>query len=401
MAEFGLTPTGFNRKTLEEIRTDIENRQLTDIDPAFDVSADSLEGQLNGIFSSHLSEIWEILESANNSFNPQNAKDAQLDNVLELRGTPRQAPTKSVLPDCQVELDPGKLLAAGAVARVIGKPTQRFVSVVDVENTTGNPSFFAVDFEAETEGEIPVNISTIEIAEPQTGWLSVDNPNTTQVGRNKEVDSDYKSRSDVALRAIGGSTPDAIRGDVLEVEGVQTVTVLFNDDDIPDSNGVPGHAIEVVLFDGIGLDAEDDEIAQAIWDSKAAGIKAFGSSSGNAVDVEGVIHSMNFTRPTQRPVEMTVVLTHLSVGYAGDDAVKQALADYGNNLGASFDVIREQFEGVLFDSDAALGVWDKTSYTHNFVGGSPTTSNLLIAVRQISTYSVLNISVSSSVTVDT
>ncbi len=53
-----------------------------------------------------------------------------------------------------------------------------------------------------------------------------------------------------ALQGLGNATPDAIRGDLLIVEGVLSVTVFENDTDITNAAGLPPHSLEGVVLQG-------------------------------------------------------------------------------------------------------------------------------------------------------
>ena len=72
---------------------------------------------------------------------------------------------------------------------------------------------------------------------------------------------------------------------------------------------MPPHFIHAIVFDGEGADAENNEIAQAIWDSKAAGIGTTGSTGGVAEDADGVTHAVRFSRPDQVPVYIAATVT--------------------------------------------------------------------------------------------
>ena len=56
----GVDATGFVPKTQEEIEDDIVSRQKANIDTNLDTTADSLVGQVNGIISEQIAQVWEV-----------------------------------------------------------------------------------------------------------------------------------------------------------------------------------------------------------------------------------------------------------------------------------------------------------------------------------------------------
>src|SRR5688572_16080023 len=93
----GLTSTGFERKTIEDIKAEIEDEERLNISPTINTSSASVIGQINGIISSKLAELWELAEEVYNSQYPDSANGAALDNVAAITGTVRQEATKSTV----------------------------------------------------------------------------------------------------------------------------------------------------------------------------------------------------------------------------------------------------------------------------------------------------------------
>ena len=104
----------------------------------------------------------------------------------------------------------------------------------------------------------------------------------------------------------------------------------MNETDAPDSLGIPAHSIAVVVRGG-GSNA----VAQAIYDKKAPGIGAWGSTSGVATDVEGREHLIPFTRYADKLVMIHLYIRVMESGNRDRirDAVTAAVAEYIGNLG--------------------------------------------------------------------
>ena len=102
------------------------------------------------------------------------------------------------------------------------------------------------------------------------------------------------------------------------------VSLVENQEPEPDSSGIPGHSIAVFIPDTYS-EIADDDIAQAIWNCKPAGIKAYGTESGTAVDAARITHTVNFFRVTGGdPFYMKVTVTEYRE--------EQLPRDYANQL---------------------------------------------------------------------
>ena len=102
------------------------------------------------------------------------------------------------------------------------------------------------------------------------------------------------------------------------------VSLVENPEPEPDSSGIPGHNIAVFIPDTYS-EIADDDIAQAIWNCKPAGIKAYGDKSGTAVDAARITHTVNFFRVTGGdPFYMRLTVTEYRE--------EQLPRDYANQL---------------------------------------------------------------------
>lgn len=102
------------------------------------------------------------------------------------------------------------------------------------------------------------------------------------------------------------------------------VSLVENPEPEPDSSGIPGHNIAVFIPDTYS-EIADDDIAQAIWNCKPAGINAYGDKSGTAVDAARITHTVNFFRVTGGdPFYMRLTVTEYRE--------EQLPRDYANQL---------------------------------------------------------------------
>ncbi len=137
------------------------------------------------------------------------------------------------------------------------------------------------------------------------GITNVSNPAAFEGGRARETDEDYRDRYYKSVDYAGGVNADAIRGEILQnVEGVYAVIVYENDTDEEDSDGLPAHSIEAVVYGGL-----DGDIAKQIFRRKAAGIQTHGGKSVSVLSDSGATYTIKFSRPTL--VDVWVKITDL------------------------------------------------------------------------------------------
>lgn len=304
---YGVVATGFNRKTVAEILADIKARQLATISSSLDLSTVTPWGQNNGIFADELGAAWEALEVCYHAFDPDQAEDFLLTSLSKLTGTDRRAASYSGV-TLLCDLDASVQLISGThFAAVDGNPESLWTPAEDYTAATGGTQ--DVRFRSENTGAISANESTITVIHTSVaGWHSVTNTEDADEGRESDTDATLRQRREEQLTAVGSATVNAIESDILEVDAVSSVTVVENDSDAT-VDGVPPHFIHAIVFDGEGIDADNDDIAQAIWDSKPAGIGTTGSTGGVAEDEDGVTHAVLFSRPDQVPVYIAATVT--------------------------------------------------------------------------------------------
>lgn len=323
MTTYGLTSTGFVEKDADTILTELADAQRADIDPALDTSAESLIGQLNGIFGAKLRELWELAGSVARARDPRNATFDTLDGVCALNAITRKAATRSTVL-LTVSLTAGTTLPAGSVAHVSGAPSNRWRTLLSITNSTGSTQSYGVGAESEATGPVTVAPSTITvIATPRTGWLSVTNGSLVTLGRAVEGDPELRRRRLDELQGIGSSPVGAIRAALSKVAGVTGVVVFHNPTDLVDADGLPPHSVEAMVTGGVAAD-----VAAALWAAHAAGIRTHGSIPITLTDDNGQSRVVRFTAPSERAIYVKAIVTR-GPGYAGEAAVKAAVIALG------------------------------------------------------------------------
>ncbi len=196
-----------------------------------------------------------------------------------------------------------------------------------------------IEVRSRETGPIPAKSHTLNrIVTPIAGLTEVDNLVDVTLGEDAETDAALRVRRDLSLQGLGNATIEAIRGDLLAVDGVSSVFVFQNPLDITVGIRTP-HSVEAVVNGGANQDIFDE-----LFDSKAAGIETVGLVTGSHVDSQGVTHSVSFSRPVLQDVWINLDLqTNIDYPTNGDDLVRQALLDAGATLNVGDDVIPTPF----------------------------------------------------------
>lgn len=380
----GLTTTGFVVKTAAEVLAEIGDAQRASsaLGPDWDTSAESPTGQLNGSVATRFGSLWELAKLVYDSRDPRAARFAALDSVSALTGTEREAAQKGTV-TLTLSVAAGRTIPAGSVAHVVGAPTNRWATKAAAVNSTGSTASVSVAAEAEIAGAVTSNGSSYAanagtitaIATPVTGWLSVTNAADAVTGTAAETDPVLRARRDDELYAQG-SAFDAVREALRAVDGVVVVTVDENDtdEDLRYRGGLPPHSLEAIVQGGT-----DAAVAAALWSRRAFGIRSYGTSSATVVDDGGATRTLYFTRPTAVDAYAEVVVEVDAATYAGDTALKAAVAAVTTGQLAGAPIRRSD---IIAAARAVAGVTDCTRVRLGRASSSLFEANLLASTRE-------------------
>ena len=212
---------------------------------------------------------------------------------------------------------------------------------------------------AESTGSaIRASARTLTVIEsPITGLDSGFNVTEASLGDDVETDTEFRIRRDNALGTNAAGTQPAIRTAVLELDDIDAVFVVENDSDVTVA-GRPAHSFETIVEQSDGGTDQDDEIAEAIFESKPAGIQAFGNDvTKNVADSQGFLHVIEFSRPVSVPIYLEVDLeTDSDFPPTGSALAAAALLAFGDELGIGKDVIIRP--ELISSLDAIPGITD-------------------------------------------
>jgi len=385
---YGVTLTGFVRKTLEVIQSEVIASLKSTISSALDTEAGTPLGQQIGIFCSQASQLWEVAEAVYNSMYPDSASGFSLRAVGSITGTVADAPQPSTVL-ANVNVDPGTYAIGTLIAHAVGDPTARFANTVEVTNVGILPATVnGVAFASEETGPVRANAGTLTvIAETVVGWNSITNPLDAALGTTAETDTAFRIKREEELTADGGSTEDSVRADLLKVTAVLSAQVLINDTDSTDINGLPPHSIEAVVLGG-----SDADVAMGLWLTKPVGIQTVGTTTVSITDSQGNAQDVSFSRPDEYVMLLNLDLLVDADTYIGDNALKVLLTDWVDTFRTGRDFVLFQVAGQVME---ASGVEDITSLE---IGSStpvvaPVGSNYVIPVRGLATLQTSDITI--------
>ena len=390
---YGVGATGFTYPDLDVIVADIGASLAASLGAGINLVAPSVFSQIVGIMADREFPLWQAAAAVYASQYPSTAADQSLDNVCSITGIVRLQPTKGTV-TLTVNLNAGVTLPAGKIASA-GANGAKWVTTASATNSGGAAADVTVAAEAANAGVVPGLAGTIvTIVTSYSGWNSVTNVSDAAVGRALETDADLRLRRLAALSAQGSSSVDALRSALLQMDGsvvgagdgILACNVFRNVTEVTDSDGVPAHAVECVVQANTATDAQ---IRAVIWANLAAGIRAYGTTTGTVVDSQGFSQEVDFTHAAEVPIYVIVNLTK-NADYDSDAAVKTALAAYINALILGEDVVDTQLYAPIF---ACGGVVDVTKLWSSATNPPTSPGNVTITSRQKATSLTANITV--------
>jgi uncharacterized phage protein gp47/JayE len=217
----------------------------------------------------------------------------------------------------------------------------------------GTPAL-AETFDDIAEVAMPGDLSQIVTQTP--GWSSVNNLQPGAVGRASENDAQLRARYKNGIYRLGAATLPGISANLKElVPGVLAVKAFENDTDDPDEYGRPPHCLHVVIDGGL-----DQEIADAIFQLKAAGIDTYGDTVMFSRDDGGTEHEIHFDRPHKVYVWAKARVLQLppeeqQFPIDGYDRVQRGIVAAGKTLDIGEDIVLQKlYSGVYTTPGVAM-----------------------------------------------
>jgi uncharacterized phage protein gp47/JayE len=342
---FGLTENGFVRKTLLDVKADLQAEYRT-IYGNPNLADDSVIGIRIGIMAKQLADAWETLEGTYNAPFPSKADAGSIPDVMDEVGL-RMLPAIKTMVVCVCGGTVGTVIPAGSLAANTNGDIFESVALT----TIGSGGTSSVTFRAMVAGPVAAPAGTVTgIQTPISGWTSIANAADGVIGRIAETVAEARIRRRSDLQVIGASTIDAIVARVRnEVADVIKVEGFTNRTDVADASGRPPHSNEIVVVGGT-----DQDIADKIWQCTSGGIRMYGNTTVSVVDSTGKLQSVSFTRELVRYVHLEITV----ISYYSEEAlpltgenlratIRAALIVFGATLPLGKDLIIQRWYGPV------------------------------------------------------
>lgn len=385
---FGLDENGFTPKTTDDILASLNTQLKATFGEAFASElAESVAGQIVGVFAGELADLWNLALAVWRSRFPSLATGLSLDAVAEETGAIRLQSAPSTV-DLTWSGTNGTMVPVGSIARVASTDA-RFITTVAGTVSGGTVTVAATSIEF---GPILGPAGSIsDIVTPISGITGVTNTLDAELGRDLETDAEFRARRALLLRQAGEATVGAIRSDLLALSGVDEVRIFNNPSGVTDADGLPAHSFEVVIRGG-----DDQEIVDEIFNSEPAGIQSVGTNSGTATDIEGATHTVQFSRPIDKNMYAEVVVTvNNNYPLDGDARIKQAIVDYWLSFSERIgkEVLTNAFYGPIY---AVPGVESIDSLKIDDTTPAAVVAVTTVGAREIAVFDTSRVTVTST-----
>lgn len=343
---FGMDEFGLSVKRLDDAKAELEASFRAKFGQNVNLDPQSVNGVEIGIMAEQIADAWEALEEAYAAAYRDSASGVALDRIGALVGITRDPATKSVVVLSLIGTN-GTPIPEGSQVSDGTDGATKWITLGDATIAGGIASVSASPAEYGPIVALSGTLTTIET--PVSGWVAVTNALDADKGRTEETDASFRARIYQRRAAAGSSKLLGIVGAVAEVRvaDVKVVTETQGFENLTiatDVDGRPAKSFEIIAAVPAGA-ANDNAIAQAIWDSKPAGIEAYGvGSSGTATDAEGATHTVPFSRPADVNIYVTAEIELVEDGegegypLTGDDLVIAEILSYEDTVRTGRDV---------------------------------------------------------------
>lgn len=367
--DYGIQDDGsFRRKHVDEVEEDTVRELKNRLGEDVELRQRSELKQIVDTMAIEFALQWQALEDVYFDTFFEDASGEALDKQLALAGFTR-LPQRSATGEVKFTTDSAASddvqITAGTVVTTEETETTPAIPFETTEPVTlaaGTTSVTApiealkpwqTDLDEEWLGE-ETNVAANTITQfdsPVAGVDAVTNPLPAgdpdegfQVGRDRETDPEFKLRYQNSISGSGAATLRAIESAVFAADQrIQSVDVEEVRDSANDDYGVR----ITVLAPGV----PDDVIAQAIFESRAAGLESFGAESGQAED-DGLTSTENFDRAVEKSITVDVSVTTSDTYPAdGNESIQDRIIRYiggEDSSGVSFPGLGVD-EDVIFD----------------------------------------------------
>jgi uncharacterized phage protein gp47/JayE len=174
----------------------------------------------------------------------------------------------------------------------------------------------------------PAPGTIIQIQTPIFGWNYASNASATSIGTNADTDTTLHIKQSRATAATSYRQVDAIIAGIMAVPGVTFARLYVNKTLTTDARGIAGKTMAAVVVGGL-----DTDIANVLR-LKAGSLDNFAGNLSTPIEYVGELgdtETIDFYRPTEVPIYVSIGITVTESGvYPADavDQIKQAIVNY-------------------------------------------------------------------------
>ncbi len=382
IGNFGVTSTGFIPKRISDITAQLQAALTADFGASFSLLSQTPDGQLVNRFSEQTADVWEGLEMVYNSFYPATAAGPSLDASESMVNIPRIPATASVANGVVFTGTSGTVIPNTAQVSVSGQPGSIFQVYQSV--TIGAGGTVTGTLVCTSTGPTQAAAGTLTQSISLPAGVTCTNPTAAQAGTNAETDSAYRVRAANELGAAGSGTFNGLLQSLQAVLNVSAVYLFSNDTDAT-VNGLLPHSILAIVVGGA-----DQDIYNAIFAAKPAGINTNGSQTGTVVDSQQVSHSVSFSRLVDVPIYMDVTIVRNTNPSGGNPVfpanglslVQSAIIAYGSDFLPGETVVVTGFYTPINTVPGVLSATIKVSLAYP----ATSSSNLTMSPAQLAQF---------------
>ena len=317
--QFGVTADGFKRKSYNDILSNLQARAREVFGNDINLSNTSFLGMWLQNEAWEIAELWELAEDVYYSPFVDFSEGLSLDSTGKYIAISRKPAQKSkgaiTIEGREGTSIPKGFRVGNKELDIVFETTENKVigdtRIIDIPIASINPGL---------NKNVPTN-TLVKMVNPISGVDAVYNKDITTGGADTETDKEFRERYYRSISRGGSSTRESVEAALLDMNNVTDALVEENDtmeyiDDIPPKSLAP------YVFGG-----EDEDIAKVILESKAGGIRSYGSTEVQVEDSKGVYHTIGFTRPIVKDIYVKLNIAK-DKGYLGDDVVIRAVLNY-------------------------------------------------------------------------
>ena len=358
---YGITKTGFVSKRLDVIRQEAISKIRGLYSDAL-VTDETIEGNFVNIFSTLAHDLWEAIHEVYRSSHPQFAENASQDSLYELNNIRRRKATFSRLPRVRITATPYTVVPAGFRAYSTVKPDVIFQTLSEI--TIPDSGFAFADMFCMKTGPHEIPISSLDtILTPVSGVTSVENTQSTVIGRDLESDAQFRIRRENEIANSVGGTESGIYNALTALNEDETfrviefIKVISNRTLFTDAAGRPGKSFEAIVYDAAAYESPVSETCTATQGSDEIVVNTDLTGyflPGDIIAIDSNYNSFGKEKFTIK--EMNFVSPSTTV---------KLCAEYKGSTGS-----REIYKVDGKDKDIAAAIWKSQSAgieTHGFI----------------------------------